>query len=131
MIVTSVSFQNVISGSLQYVTPVSLCNTGIKHMSINVTVLPHETKDISATDITTSLQRCNMQNIPELAFVRIFYNRFNNNVACMTTCLFMHNNADYTHLYTGQPSNLNLHNTYMRINQVALIFTTSSFLKKD
>ena len=62
----------------------------------------------------------------ELAFVGIFYNRFNNNVACMTTCLFMHNNADYTRLYNGQPSSLNLHNTYMRINQVALIFTTES-----
>ena len=44
----------------------------------------------------------------------------------MTTCLFMHNNADYTRLYTGQPSSLNLHNTYMQIKQVALIFTTQT-----
>ena len=36
----------------------------------------------------------------------------------------MHHNADYTRLYNGQPSSLNLHNTYMRINQVALIVTT-------
>ena len=42
----------------------------------------------------------------------------------MTTCLSVHNNADYTRLYAGQPSSLNLHNTYMQINQVALIFTT-------
>ena len=47
---------------------------------------------------------------PELAFVGIFCNRFNNNVACMTTC-YLCTTTQITH-------------AYIMVSQVALIYTT-------